>query len=202
MRYLFNFLQGGMVYCAFHLGDVVSGVAGGLAASAVWAAVIWYYNRHRNKKLEREICESMKPEGVSLHADGSVGLCVKNPTLHPVVIRSVVLRGGTESQNTIGLSLHEPSSSKGTHAGERGWVELPPHTEAIWAFNFENLPYPAGALLNSLPLKSIAITLQYRTFLGTTKIVEIQPAESHQTYMLETFERAMTRNPPANPASS
>jgi len=176
------------------LSDIGCSVAAGLVTSVVLGGLAFWYSRHRNKKLEREICESLRPDGFTYYGKAHYGFCIKNSTSHPVVIRSVRLRGGRDGSECLLLEIYKQLSPKGTLATERGWVELPPDTEANWASNFRADPRICESIL---PLKSVEIVLQYKTLLGETRIVVVQPRlESHRRFMLERFEEAITGRRP------
>lgn len=152
------------------------------------------FNRWRNKKLEKQICEGLPPEGVFIHIDGSVGVKIENPTAHTVVIRRVFLKTGEHGQSTIELGLHKATSPKGTEENERGWVELPPRTSGSWAVNykhFKDLPDNEDFKKMWHSPKELVITIGYKTILGASKIVDIRPSEFHKRYMVKSFEKAI-----------
>ena len=155
------------------LNAVVASVGLGITTSLIWAILVLGYNWRRNRQVEIGIRKSIQPRGMSFSIDGTVGMKIENSTLVPVVIRSVALKCGEHGNNTVNFAMSEFSSPRGTEANGRGWVELPPKTEATWSFPFK--PDNSGWADKFRPVKEILVTVEYTTLFGTTKIIEVGP---------------------------
>lgn len=168
--------------------NLVTGLVVGISTSAIWAFLVWLHNRRRSWVIEKSIRE-IQPGKMCFHADGSAGIELSNNTLTPIVVRSVELRGGENDSFVVHLSLHKESSQKCIHEDQRGWVELPAKTHANWHFTVkrDELTF----FTTFLPVKAIVATVEYKTILGTTRIVEI---ESKRDWMLKGFEDLLSGN--------
>lgn len=175
------------------LSDLISAVVIGVVTAGVWALIVWLYNRQRNRNLEKAIQDSLTPRGMNFHRDGSIGVKIKNTTMQTVVIRSVVLLCGEHKNNTLWLYLHDDSKKDGNVENERGWVELPAKTSGTWVYNFKkDRGFDPNQALPFVPVQTLAVTFEYKTVFGDTRIAEAEPTGINKQQITQTFEDIFT----------
>lgn len=166
------------------VSGTVSGVVSGLVVAVLWAALVWLYDRQRNRAMESAIRLALQPKGVCFHINGGVGIDVANPSLIPVIIRAVLVKG---KHHTFHLGLHKKKD--GIVEDAYGWVELPPHTKADFSLNY--VAVPPGANLDWKPLERLIVVVEFRTLLGETRIIEISPTEFSSRGILQCIQERL-----------
>lgn len=159
------------------MSDLISGISSGLTTSVIWAALVFIINAIRNQSIENSIRASVSPSQMSFHADRSVGMPIENKTDYPITIRSVRLCGGNHFKHTVEFGMNQSQSPRGTEECKRGWVVLPPKTKATWSFDFRTAKR-MGYLQTAKPFTKIAVTAEYTTLFGTSRIIEIASSDS------------------------
>lgn len=154
--------------------SVVSGIVSGILAAGSWAGLLYAYNWHSERRIERTLRKQFFPRTYSHNLQGW-GLVVENSTGTEITVRKLTLMGISSSggyEETVDFQPVPDFSTKAVTVTDGCWVVMPPFTSAT--FNA-----PTSQEIRNWSrmgqVRGLTVIIEYRTLVGTHKLVRICP---------------------------